>query len=157
MQELSRKVFDVLKEKGMKLATAESCTGGMLSASITALPGASDVFERGFITYSNESKTELLQVPAKLIAAHGAVSAEVAEAMAEGARKNSRADIAVSITGIAGPDGGSAEKPVGTVYIGFAEKDGKTENLHNTFKGTREEIRTQSVSAALEMLLKNLL
>ncbi|HBR69547.1 MAG TPA: damage-inducible protein CinA [Rhodospirillaceae bacterium] len=157
MQDLSKKVSALLRKKNLKLATAESCTGGLLSATITALPGSSDVFERGFITYSNESKTELLQVPAKLIATHGAVSAEVAQAMAEGALKNSRADITISITGIAGPDGGSTEKPVGTVYIGYAVKGRKAESRHNLFKGTREEIRKQSMTAALEIILENLL
>lgn len=157
MQDLSKKVFDILKEKGKKLATAESCTAGLLAASVTALPGASDIFERGFITYSNESKTDLLHVPAALIAAHGAVSGEVAEAMAEGVLKNSRANIAVSITGIAGPDGGSVEKPVGTVHIGYAVKNGKAGSVHNLFEGTREEIRNQSVAAALEIILENLL
>ncbi len=157
MQDLSRKVSEVLRRKNLKLATAESCTGGMVAAAITALSGASDVFERGFITYSNESKTELLQVPAKLISTHGAVSAEVAQAMAEGALKNSRADIAISITGIAGPDGGSAEKPVGMVHIGYALKNGKAGSVHNLFEGTREEIRKQSVSAALKIILENLL
>ncbi|MCI0570054.1 MAG: nicotinamide-nucleotide amidohydrolase family protein, partial [Myxococcaceae bacterium] len=105
------------RRAGLRVVTAESCTGGLVSACLTAVAGASDVVERGFVTYSNEAKTELLGVPGALLAAHGAVSAEVAAALAEGALARSRADLAVSVTGIAGPGGGTPTKPVGLVFI----------------------------------------
>ena len=109
-----------LRAAGLKLATAESCTGGLIAAACTAVAGSSDWFERGFVTYSNDAKTEMLGVPAVLIAAHGAVSAEVAQAMAEGALAHSRADLAVAVTGIAGPGGATPGKPVGTVWMALA-------------------------------------
>ncbi|MBU0916453.1 MAG: CinA family protein [Gammaproteobacteria bacterium] len=112
----------LLLARGQLLATAESCTGGLIAASCTELAGSSAWFERGFVTYSNESKTELLGVPAALIAEHGAVSEEVAKAMATGALAHSRADIAVAVTGVAGPSGGSEAKPVGTVWLAWAER-----------------------------------
>lgn len=112
----------LLLARGQSLATAESCTGGLIAASCTELAGSSAWFERGFVTYSNEAKTELLGVPAELIAHHGAVSEEVARAMAAGALARSRADIAVAVTGIAGPTGGSQAKPVGTVWLAWAER-----------------------------------
>ena len=109
-----------LREAGLMVATAESCTGGWIAATLTAIAGSSDVVERGFVTYSNEAKSDLVGVDPVLIAAHGAVSEPVARAMAAGAVARSRADIAVSVTGVAGPDGGSAEKPVGLVWFGCA-------------------------------------
>lgn len=112
------KLLAELRAAGLKFASAESCTGGLISAALTSVAGSSDVVERGFVTYSNEAKTELLEVPAEVISAHGAVSPQVAEAMAVGALQNSRADVAVSATGVAGPGGGSGEKPVGLVYLG---------------------------------------
>ncbi len=117
------------RARGVTLATAESCTGGLIAAILTEVAGSSDVFERGFVTYSNAAKSEALGVPSALIETHGAVSAEVARAMAEGALKNSRADIAVAVTGVAGPGGGTPEKPVGLVHFGAARRGGKT--LHH--------------------------
>ena len=112
------------RKKHLKLATAESCTGGLIASILTEVAGSSDVFERGFVTYSNEAKTELLQVPADLIERHGAVSAEVARAMAAGALDRSRAHIAVSVTGVAGPSGGTEAKPVGLAHLAAARRGG---------------------------------
>ena len=141
------------RRAGLKLATAESCTGGMIAAALTEIAGSSDVFERGFVTYSNEAKSELLGVPAVLIAAKGAVSAEVAAAMAEGALAHSRADVVVSVTGIAGPGGGSAAKPVGLVYIGWARRGGAPATERHVFPGDRTGIRAATVVRALSLLL----
>ncbi|MEF9948171.1 MAG: CinA family protein [Comamonas sp.] len=118
IEELVQQLAAKLTEKGWMLATAESCTGGMIAAACTDLAGSSQWFDRGFVTYSNEAKTEMLGVPAELIAKHGAVSEEVVRAMAEGAIRYSRAQVSIAVTGIAGPGGGSAEKPVGTVWVG---------------------------------------
>ncbi|MGB0720036.1 MAG: CinA family protein, partial [Bdellovibrionales bacterium] len=115
MQDLVKRLSTLLREQNIMLTTAESCTGGQIAAAITSLPGASSVFDRGFVTYSNAAKTQMLGVPAQIINTHGAVSAQTAVAMAKGALENSDADIAISITGIAGPEGGSADKPVGTL------------------------------------------
>lgn len=141
------------KAKGLKLATAESCTGGLVAGAVTAIPGSSAIFTHGFVTYANEAKTQMLGVPAPLLAAHGAVSPQVARAMAEGARARAGVDYAVSTTGIAGPDGGSAEKPVGTVWFGLAGPAGSIAH-HRLFHGNREEIRAQAVMFALELLAK---
>ena len=146
-------LFDELKQRGLMLTTAESCTGGMIAKAVTDLPGSSAIFERGFVTYSNDSKIELLAVPEDLLERYGAVSAEVAEAMATGALVHSNADIAVSCTGIAGPDGGTAEKPVGLVYIGLASRTGRTRHFEHRFDGDRETVRKQTVDAALEHVL----
>ncbi|WP_439814480.1 CinA family protein [Zavarzinia sp. CC-PAN008] len=113
-----------MRARGLRIATVESCTGGLIAACLTEIPGSSDVVDRGFVTYSNEAKSELVGVPADLIAAVGAVSEDVARAMAEGALARSRADLAVSCTGVAGPGGGSAAKPVGLVHIACASRDG---------------------------------
>ena len=139
----------LLLARGQLLATAESCTGGLIAASCTELAGSSAWFERGFVTYSNEAKTELLGVPAELIAEHGAVSEAVARAMATGALMRSRADIAVAVTGIAGPTGGSADKPVGTVWLAWALRRGivHTELLH--LPGDRAAVREATVAHAL--------
>lgn len=153
MQDLVEHLFRLLKEKSMMLATAESCTGGLLSATLTHKAGASAYFERGFITYSNDAKHELLDVPQELLKQFGAVSGEVAEAMAEGALKNSRADLSVSITGIAGPDGGTPKKPVGLVYFGYALKGGSTGNIEYHFEGSRTDIQTQATTMALKHLI----
>jgi nicotinamide-nucleotide amidase len=118
-------VLGLCREKGLMLATAESCTGGLIAAFLTEVPGSSDVFERGFVTYSNAAKSELLGVPANLIDQYGAVSEEVARAMASGALSHSRADLAVAVTGVAGPGGGTAEKPVGLVHLAAARRDGR--------------------------------
>jgi nicotinamide-nucleotide amidase len=146
-------LLEILKGRRLKLATAESCTGGMLSALLTEISGSSAVFECGFITYSNESKIKMLGVDAELIEKHGAVSADVASAMARRAIAKTGADIAVSITGIAGPTGGTKEKPVGLVYIAATHKD-ELECIENLFTGTRQQVRAASVSKALEMLKK---
>lgn len=137
----------------MTISTAESCTGGMIAAAITERPGASALFDRGFVTYSNNAKTEMLSVPAELLEKYGAVSEQCARAMAAGALKHSRADLAVSVTGIAGPDGGSPEKPVGLVYIGVALKKKEPEIYRHHFEGTRTQIRTQACKKALEHAL----
>jgi PncC family amidohydrolase len=151
---LKNKAIALLKQcqdRELTLATAESCTGGMIATLLTEIPGCSSSFERGYITYSNESKTQMLGVDAGLIEKHGAVSAEVAEAMVKGAIKYSGVDLAVSVTGIAGPDGGSEAKPVGLVYIGVASGN-KIEVKEFRFSGNRNAIRTQSVEEALGML-----
>lgn len=147
-------LLDLYRAKQMRVATAESCTGGMIAAAITDIAGSSDVFERGFVTYSNDAKSEMLGVPAALIAAHGAVSAEVACAMAEGALANSRASFAVSVTGIAGPGGGSAAKPVGTVWIGIAASGERAVASLLQASGDRAAIRQASVARALELLIE---
>ncbi len=149
MQEL----FDALKQRGIMLATAESCTGGMIAKTITDMPGSSAVFERGFVTYSNEAKAELLAVPYEMINEYGAVSPQVAQAMAEGALEHSNAKVAVSCTGVAGPDGGSAEKPVGLVYIGVASVSGVAESFEHHFSGDRDAVRKQTVEAAFQHVL----
>ncbi|MCA0434106.1 MAG: CinA family protein [Proteobacteria bacterium] len=143
----------LLKTKKLMVATAESCTGGLVAAAITDVPGSSAVLDRGFVTYSNEAKTEMIGVPATLIRQHGAVSAEVAEAMARGAIAHSRADIAVAITGVAGPDGGSPEKPVGLVHFACARRDGDVRLEVRRFGPLgRDTIRLASVGLALELL-----
>ncbi len=140
------------KAAGVMVATAESCTGGLIAATLTAIAGSSAVVDRGFVTYSNEAKSDLVGVPAALIEAHGAVSEPVARAMAEGAVARSRADIAVSVTGVAGPSGGSAEKPVGLVWFGCARRGGPTVSLHHVFPGDRMAIRKATVVEALRLV-----
>jgi len=148
-------LLDLYRRRGWMIATAESCTGGLIAATLTEIAGSSDVVDRGFVTYSNEAKTDLIDVPAALIAQHGAVSAEVARAMALGALARSRATISVAVTGIAGPGGGSAEKPVGLVYIGLARK-GEAEPLveRHVFDGRRHEVRLQTVVRAIDLLIE---
>lgn len=138
---------------GLKIATAESCTGGLVAALLTEIPGSSAVVERGFVVYSNEAKQELLGVPADMLTRHGAVSEPVARAMAEGALKASRADLAVSVTGVAGPDGGTAAKPVGLVWFAFARRGAATAAGEERFGDIgRANVRFASVRVALEML-----
>jgi nicotinamide-nucleotide amidase len=137
---------------GWKIATAESCTGGLIGATLTAIAGSSDVYDRGWVTYSNEAKREQLGVPSMVLEVRGAVSAEVAEAMAKGALHRSQAHVAVSVTGIAGPGGGSPEKPVGLVYIGLARKDGWSQVERCEFTGDRDAVRAQTVARALTHL-----
>ena len=144
-----------LKARGWMLAAAESCTGGLIAAACTSLAGSSDWFERGFVTYSDEAKVEMLGVPTALIAAHGAVSAEVAAAMAEGAISYSRGDFAVSVTGIAGPGGGTEAKPVGLVYLHVAGPGGEAERRMQ-WGGTRPDIRLRATVAALHLLRDHL-
>jgi len=148
-------LLDACRKKGLTLAIAESCTGGLIAALLTEIPGSSAVFECGFVTYSNKSKTQSLGVDPDLIAINGAVSQEVAAAMAQGAKERAGTSLAVSVTGVAGPDGGTAEKPVGTVCIAVAH--GHTivvETCH--FSGNRSEIRTSSMRYALGMLSDSL-
>ena len=147
------RVADLMLEKGWLLATAESCTGGMIAAACTDLAGSSSWFERGFVTYSNEAKAELLGVDAALIAAHGAVSEEVARAMVQGAIAHSRAQVAVAVTGVAGPTGGSRAKPVGTVWFGFMA-DGRLSSEVKHFDGDRATVRDASVQHALQRLVQ---
>lgn len=142
-----------LRARGLRLATAESCTGGLIAAACTALPGSSPWFERGFVTYSNAAKTELLGVPAALIDAHGAVSSAVARAMAAGALARSGADLALAVTGIAGPDGAVPGKPVGTVWLGWARRGGRSGARRLQLAGDRAAVRAASVAAALAQAL----
>jgi nicotinamide-nucleotide amidase len=141
---------------GQRLATAESCTGGLIAACCTDLAGSSNWFERGFVTYSNEAKTELLGVDAAVIAAHGAVSEPVARAMATGALRHSRADWAVAVTGIAGPTGGSPDKPVGTVWLAWCSPDGTAQAECHVFSGDRASVRAQTVACALRGLIQRI-
>lgn len=141
------------KARGYTIATAESCTGGLIAAALAAVPDASVSLERGFVTYSNEAKTEMLGVPAELIRMHGAVSREVALAMVAGALAHSPADIAVAVTGIAGPDGGTAEKPVGLVHIAAARRGGATLHEEKRFGAIgRHEIQAETVAAAFDLM-----
>ena len=140
-----------LRRRGWLLATAESCTGGLIAAACTDLAGSSDWFERGFVTYSNAAKTELLGVPAALIAQHGAVSEPVARAMAQGLVAHSAAQVALSITGVAGPGGGTADKPVGLVWFGWA-LPGQCHSTCQHFSGPRAAVRAQAVAYALAQL-----
>lgn len=141
-----------LRQRGWMLATAESCTGGLIAAACTDLAGSSEWFERGFVTYSNESKTELLGVDTGLISRHGAVSEEVARAMAEGALAHSRAQLSVAVTGIAGPGGGSAAKPVGTVWMAIAVRGQGVRTTLLQLQGNRAGIRSQTVTQAVHSL-----
>lgn len=146
-------LLELLRSRKLKLTSAESCTGGLIGAYLTEIAGSSDVFERGFITYSNDAKSELLGVPADLIAEHGAVSYEVAGAMAQGALDHSTADVSVAVTGIAGPGGGSAEKPVGLVYIASARKGDAVNTERFTFGDAgRSTVRLMSVSEAFRLI-----
>lgn len=146
-------LLDVYRQRGLKIATAESCTGGLVVALLTEISGSSAVVERGFVTYSNEAKTELVGVPADLIATHGAVSEPVARAMAEGALAHSQADVALGITGVAGPTGGTATKPVGLVHFGLARKGAPTVHLERRYGDLgRENVRRRAVEDALSLL-----
>ncbi|MEM6933012.1 MAG: CinA family protein [Pseudomonadota bacterium] len=152
-EELATAVLDICRGNGLMLATVESCTGGMVSAALTDIPGSSSVVERGFVTYSNEAKTELVGVPMDLIISHGAVSGEVARAMAEGALTHAPVDLAVSITGIAGPGGATPTKPEGLVHFGCARKERATRHQGIEFGALgRAEVRRRSVIQALTML-----
>jgi nicotinamide-nucleotide amidase len=151
--ELAAKVGKLLEAKGLLLVTAESCTGGGISQAITEIPGSTGWFERGFVTYSNAAKTDMLDVPAALIAQFGSVSVEVCAAMAEGAVTNSNADVAVSTTGIAGPTGAVPGKPVGTVCFGWS-KGSTTYTERLVFAGDRRAVREQTVAHALTGLLR---
>lgn len=148
----AERIIALLREKKLRLSTAESCTGGLLSGALTAVPGSSECFGYGLVTYSNEAKQRLLGVPDEILAEHGAVSAECAYAMALGAREISGADIAVSVTGIAGPGGAMEKKPVGLVYMCLSMASPGLLEKH-VFAGNRAEVRAQTVEAALELIL----
>jgi nicotinamide-nucleotide amidase len=147
-------VLSVLRARGWRVATAESCTGGLVCAALTHVAGSSEVVDRGFVTYSNAAKCEMLGVPAGLIATHGAVSEAVAAAMAQGAIDRSLADVAVSITGIAGPGGATPGKPVGLVWFACTWRTGRHLTRHEIFPGDRAAVREQSVGLALSLLLQ---
>lgn len=146
-------VLEACRQAGLTIATAESCTGGLIAATLTEIAGSSDVVERGFVTYSNQAKTEMLGVDAALIIAHGAVSREVAEAMATGALAHSPADLAVAVTGIAGPGGATAEKPVGLVHLACLRRGQKVVAERQIFPGDRQAVRAATVARALALLL----
>jgi nicotinamide-nucleotide amidase len=153
LHSLAAAVLGACRAKGLRLATAESCTGGMVAAALTDIAGSSDVVERGLVTYSNTAKSELLAVPPELIAAHGAVSGEVAAAMAAGALARAPVDLAVSVTGIAGPGGASPAKPVGLVWFGIAAKGDDAATESRVFPGDRGVVRRAATRRALELLL----
>ena len=154
LEVLATEVGQLLRANGQQLTTAESCTGGWVAQCLTSVAGSSDWFERGFVTYSNAAKHEMLGVGIDILARHGAVSEATAIAMAEGALRNSHADWALSITGIAGPGGGSPEKPVGTVCFSWAATDGRVEVETSYFAGDRENVRKQSVVYSLQGILR---
>jgi len=152
LRRAAARVLDLCRARALSVATAESCTGGLVAAALTEIPGSSDVVDCGFITYSNEAKQLILDVPAATLATHGAVSRHTAEAMAQGALTQSGADLAVAVTGIAGPGGGSAEKPVGLVHFAAASK-GRLLHREIRFGDIgRTEVRRQSVGVALDLL-----
>ncbi|WP_145135841.1 CinA family protein [Roseomonas gilardii] len=146
------RLLERLQARGLTLATAESCTGGLIAAALTAIPGSSATVLAGFVTYSNEAKTAMLGVPAGVIASVGAVSEETARAMAEGALERSGADLAVSVTGIAGPGGAVPGKPVGTVWFGLARRGRPVRALRQVFPGDRTAVRAATVAEALRLL-----
>ncbi len=154
--EQARKLIEACKVRGLTIGTAESCTGGLVAACLTAVPGSSSVFERGFVTYANAAKMEMLGVDAELLAAHGAVSEPVARAMAQGVLARAPVDLAVSITGVAGPGGGSAEKPVGLVFIGGGRRTGEGREIRvercEFGDVGRNVVRERTVAEALDLL-----
>ena len=153
LREKAAQVLDLCRARGLKVATAESCTGGLVAGALTEIAGSSDVVDRGFVTYSNEAKEAMLGVPSATLKRHGAVSAETAAAMASGALKNSLANIVVAITGIAGPGGGSQQKPVGLVHFAAASRDGRLVARERQYGDIgRESVRGQSVAEALDLL-----
>lgn len=153
---LARQLGMRLAARGWRLALAESCTGGWIAKLVTDVAGSSAWFERGFVTYSNAAKIEMLGVAAETLAAHGAVSEAAAREMAAGARERSGADVALAVTGIAGPDGGTAAKPVGTVWFGRAWPDGRVEAEIRHFHGDREQVRLAAATHALRTLLQRM-
>ena len=152
---LAEEVVKMLKNAGMTVTTVESCTGGLISATLVDVAGASAVLNQAYVTYANEAKQSLVGVKTETLEAYGAVSEQTAREMAEGGAKAANADAALAVTGIAGPDGGTAEKPVGLVYIG-CHVNGNTVVERNVFSGTRREVREQSVGAALALLKRQL-
>lgn len=157
LMQLSEQVGQALNARGATVTTAESCTGGWVAKAITDIAGSSAWFERGFVTYSNEAKSQMIGVKAETLAAHGAVSEPVVVEMAIGALKAARADYAISISGIAGPDGGSESKPVGTVWFGFASVSGQGITRRECFDGDREAVRRQATVYALQTLWQHFL
>ena len=153
LEALGARVGSALRARQRVLAVAESCTGGWIAKVITDVPGSSGWFDRGFITYSNTAKLELLGVPETILLAQGAVSAETVAAMATGTLAQARADVAVAVSGVAGPDGGSADKPVGTVYLAWLQRDQAVRVERRQFAGDRDTVRRQTVIAALQGLL----
>jgi nicotinamide-nucleotide amidase len=153
LRRLASRVLDLCRAQGLHIVTAESCTGGLVAGALTEIAGSSDVVDRGFVTYSDAAKRAMLGVPAAMLKRHGAVSSQTAAAMAKGALKNSQAELAVSITGIAGPGGGSKRKPVGLVYFAAVNRDGKKLAVARRFgKIGRQQVRLRSVAQALELL-----
>ncbi len=156
MQNTAKRLFEVLEKNHMTVATAESCTGGMMGASLTSLSGVSNCYGFGFVTYANEAKEKLLGVSHKTLETHGAVSPDTACEMAQGALGVSGADIAISVTGIAGPGGGTSQKPVGLVYIGIARKGKDAVAYKNNFSGDRQSVRKQTVIKAFELAIETI-
>lgn len=154
--QLAEKTLAAARAKELKITAAESCTGGLIAGALTEIAGSSDVFERGFVTYSNQSKQDLLGVEEDTLIAFGAVSAETAAEMADGALDSSLADVAVSVTGVAGPGGGTSAKPVGLVYMGVASSDGAVRTFSHHFTGDRAAVRLAAVQKALELLLEEI-
>lgn len=154
-QKLAQQVVQLATKKGLTISTAESCTGGLIIGALTEISGSSTVVDRGFITYTNQAKVDMLDVASQTLQNHGAVSEHTASEMAKGAKKQSGSNITVAVTGIAGPSGGSAEKPVGLVHFGFSFDD-KVKTLHHVFKGNRQQIRKQTVETALKQILSHL-
>jgi len=153
LRRTARHVLKLCRARGLRIATAESCTGGLVAAALTEIAGASDVVQCGFVTYSNEAKQKILGVPAATLIRHGAVSSETAAAMAAGALKNSQADLSVAVTGIAGPGGGSKQKPVGLVYFAAASRNGRRLARRRRYgKIGRSRVRLRSVAEALALL-----
>jgi nicotinamide-nucleotide amidase len=149
---LAQSALEACRARDWRLATAESCTGGLVAGALTAIAGSSDVVERGFVTYSNEAKADLLGVPPEIIAAHGSVSAETAAAMAQGAVGRAPVDVAISVTGIAGPGGATPTKPVGLVLFGLARRDGTCRTERRVFHGDRSAVRQAALEVALGLL-----
>ena len=154
--DLAKRLLAACEARGLRLATAESCTGGLVIACLTEVPGSSNVVERGYVTYDNRAKEELLDVASELLEQSGAVSQEVAQAMAEGARARADVSLAIAVTGIAGPGGGTALKPVGLVHIAVASTAGASLHERHLFEGDRVAVRRASVDAALALALRSL-
>ncbi|MBR5506587.1 MAG: CinA family protein [Clostridia bacterium] len=156
IENLSSKLYELLKEKNIMISTAESCTGGLIGKTLTDIPGISAHYGYGFITYSNEAKQNLLGVKRETLELFGAVSSDTVKEMVTGALLKSGADVAVSVSGIAGPGGGSAEKPVGLVYIGVKSKENDAKSHRFIFDGTREEVRQKTVEKAIELVIEEI-
>ncbi len=156
MDEKARRVIELARASGLRVATAESCTGGLIAATLTEIAGSSDVLDRGFVVYSNQAKSEMLGVDPRLIQVRGAVSEDVARAMAEGALSHSNTDIAIAVTGIAGPAGATSTKPLGLVHIACASRGTGTLHEHHVFPGDRRAVRLAAVDKALDLMLRRI-